>query len=214
MSFFSNALAGMGLTRRRATLPRDTQRGLLDPQGRRARDAGVRGHGPVTPAPPPSTKENPMHEHTHAELDRIGLQILREMAAERLNGGPRVHQHEPCVMCGMSSSPEWRGPSRKRGLGLLCGRCGEWVYEETADPRDIAAAVLTGLSTQTRRTVKRGLGERLGLTYFSESDRTEPNTTPWAHVAIADLRDQVQALAAENYLRLPHKWDPNACVTW
>ena len=155
-----------------------------------------------------------MSEPRTADLDRVGLDILRELAAERLGATSVEREHEPCAMCGLASSPRGRGPHRRRALGLICGRCSEWTHDSSADPRDIAAAVLTGISTHTRRTNRTGLGERVGVVYYCETEHTGGNRTPWAHLDIAAMRDRVQQLAAQNYLRLPNNYDPRACVTW
>ena len=197
---------------------RDGLRSLLEPMAWREGDGAAEGthDGPLRAAAliAPNTKGQPPMTFTNAELDRVGLEILRELAAERLNRGPTAHQHQPCAMCGVGTSPEWRGPTPKRGLGLVCGRCGEWVFDSDSDPRDLAASVLANLSTRTVHRVKPGFGELVGLVFFVETDRTEPNPTPWAHINVAELRTKAQELAAANHLRLPTNYDPAACVVW
>ena len=199
---------------------RDGLRSFLEPTAWREGDGAAVGthDGPIEMTAaliaPNMKGQPPMAQYPPAELDRVGLEILRELAAERLNRGPVIHQHRPCAMCGVGTSPEWRGPTSKRGLGLICGRCGEWVFDSDHDPRDLAASVLANLSTRTAHRVKPGFGELVGLVFFTETDRTEPNPTPWAHINVAELRTKAQQLAAANHLRLPTNYDPAAVVAW
>lgn len=149
-----------------------------------------------------------------AELDREALTVLREIASERLaERSVESQTHEPCHLCGMGSSPLWRGP-RKHSAGLICGRCASWLDDPTVDMRDACAAILAGLSTPTLRRAPQGLGIMVALEFFGESDRTEANSTPWAHVDIAHLRTIVADLARERILRVPVGWNPARRVVW
>jgi len=126
--------------------------------------------------------------------------------------------HSPCGMCGMAESPRWRGPTKRQNVGLICGRCASWLTvgpgEASHDARDVAAAVLAGISTETRRTVPRGLGGLVSLTLWHELDTPEANASPWAHVDVVALRARVAELAVSKHFRLPSKWNPHAVVAW
>jgi hypothetical protein len=123
--------------------------------------------------------------------------------------------HHPCAMCGMAESPSWRGPTNRQGIGLICGRCGEWLHEgTTSEARDLAASVLAGIATTSRRTVPSRLGQMVGLVYWSESGRTEANATPWAHLDVAALRRRVAELADDRHVSLPRRWSPSLTVSW
>jgi hypothetical protein len=151
---------------------------------------------------------------TLGELDREALNVLREFAAERL-AEQRIEQqpHAACHLCGLASSPPWRGPSR-RAYGLICGRCALWVEEGSHDPRDLCASILGGLSTVNTLRVPSGLGVQVGLEFFGEAERSQENASPWAHVDVALLRRTISDLASEGALRLPARWNPTRRVTW
>jgi hypothetical protein len=152
---------------------------------------------------------------TTAELDRESLSILREFAAERIAERRSNEQsHSPCHLCGMASSPQWRGPAKRSGLGTVCGRCAAWLDDQHFETRDLCASVLAGLSTTNLRRAPSGLGATVGLQFFGESDRTEPNSRPWEHVDVRALRAIVADLAAERALTLPPRWNPERRVTW
>lgn len=123
--------------------------------------------------------------------------------------------HEPCSLCGMGESPPWRGPSKRAPFGLLCGRCGEWFHgASTVDARDLAAAVLCGIATDSQRVVPRRIGELVGLQYWCESGRLFPNSKPWEHVDVAVLRRRALDLAESRHFRLPSRWDASRAVSW
>lgn len=122
--------------------------------------------------------------------------------------------HAPCSMCGMASSPPWRGPSSRNGIGRICGRCTDWLLESTAEPRALATSVLAGLSTRRRWIIPRRLVELVPLTLWSESGRTVPNSRPWEHVDLDALRARVAELAAEHHFQLPPKWRADAPLVW
>jgi hypothetical protein len=151
---------------------------------------------------------------TVADLDREALTVLREIASERLaERSVERQEHEPCRLCGLGSSPLWRGP-RRHSRGLICGRCAGWLDDPSVDERDLCAAILAGLSTPTQVRAPKGLGELVALQFFDETGRTEPNSTPWAHVDVVNLRRIVAELAGERFLKVPVRWNPARRVVW
>jgi len=129
--------------------------------------------------------------------------------------GDALMTHEPCSMCGMAESPPWRGPSKHQSGRLICGRCGEWLHgPHSVDARDLAAAVLAGIATDSHRIVPRRLGALSGLVFFCESGRTEANVTPWEHVDLEAHRRRVLTLAEARHFRLPPRWTPTVRVVW
>lgn len=156
-----------------------------------------------------------------AEVDSVRVEAPRSSATRaevRHPPTPRgdvTMKHEACQLCGMAESPPWRGPSKRQGLGLVCGRCGEWLNGPSAvDPRDLAAAVLAGIATDTHRVVPRRIGELVGLQFFAESGRLFPNSAPWEHVDVPALRCRVVELAEARHFRLPSRWDASRAVSW
>ena len=150
-----------------------------------------------------------------AALDREAVAVLRELAAERLAERDRGLTHDPCSWCGLASSPPWRGPGVRRDT-FVCGRCATWVDTfDTVDPRDLAASVLAGITTPTRHARRDRLGELVGLAFFDETGRNEPNPSPWHHVDVPALRREVVELAQSRRIpSLPPRWHPNVRVTW
>ncbi len=129
-----------------------------------------------------------------------------EQVRQRLQGGP-------CLWCGMGSTRADRGWSRSSG-GLVCGRCHDWLADTPpTHQRDLVAAVLVGISTDRARRSPPGLADALGLVPWNETGATEPNSRPWGHLDVGQMRDLFRQLAPGRW-SIPARWSSDAVVVW
>jgi hypothetical protein len=129
-----------------------------------------------------------------------------EQVRQRLLGGP-------CCWCGMGSTRADRGWSRS-GDGLVCGRCHDWFTDTAStNQRDLCAAVLVGISTDRVRRSPPGLADAVGLVPWNETGATEPNSRPWAHLDVAQMRSVFRRLAPGRW-SIPARWSADAVVVW
>lgn len=91
----------------------------------------------------------------------------------------------PCPYCGVTRTPvgtRWVQPGGRNAV-VMCGGCAHMFSDAdggfwpAGQWRSIAAGNLVGVTGRMFR-----LGEEVGLLYWSESGRTDPNTKAWGHV--------------------------------
>jgi hypothetical protein len=126
----------------------------------------------------------------------------------------------PCSWCGVGMTPVgtvWRNWSENNRPRSMCGRCSELFGKPSAGTdamRDVVAAMLGGLSYRNRTTYRHRLGAQLGVIFWHETGRTEPNATAWAHLDLDALRDALDDLFTAQALTRPSWWRRDRLVTW
>jgi hypothetical protein len=145
---------------------------------------------------------------TMPEIEELTRRVIAEMQqSPSLTGGP-------CHWCGLGETRADRGWSNSQTLGIVCARCHDWIADCPAEQRrDLAAAVLIGISEPHIRRAPRGLADDLGLILWSELQIADANEQPWSHLDIAAMRDEFSRLAPGRYSR-PSRWNKQRTVKW
>ena len=130
----------------------------------------------------------------------------RERLAEQVQAARRaiaaLTSTTPCPYCGVTRTPpgtRWTQPAG-HNTAVMCGACaysfsnhdGGWW--PTGQWRSIAAGQLLGISGRMFR-----LGEEVGLLFWSESGRTEPNAKPWGHVDMVSIYRRALRLSPASF---------------